>query len=166
MGRSVPIMSKCATLVARFVAASKRSHSGLKPGILEIASWQPLQTMLCAGWSVCSCSWFPWKSLLGACHYCERVRTYLFHCSEVFWILWKWHLDYIHICIETHTLEVEPDGEEEENFPVSPAAQMLSMLLPVTVRSQFRSLNQKQLHHGIIHQKTSNHLTDLTLTFD
>ena len=50
-------------------------------------------------------------------------------------LLWKRHLDHIRAHVENSTPEAESRGEGEEEFPTLPAAQMLSPLLTVTVRS-------------------------------
>ena len=81
-------------------------------------------------------------------------------------LLWKWHPDHIRACVEISAPEAEPHGQGEEEFPALPAAQMLSLLLPMTVRTVFRPPNQKQLHHSVIRQETGNRLTGLTLTLD
>ena len=75
-------------------------------------------------------------------------------------LLWKWHLDHTHVRVENSTPEAEPHGEGEKEFP-NFAAQRLSPLLTVTVRSRFRPPNQTQLHHSVIRHETSNRLNSL-----
>ena len=81
-------------------------------------------------------------------------------------LLWKLHLGHIHARVEISAPEAEPHGEGKEEFPSFASSTNAEPVTTCDSQESVLTTNQKQLHHGVIHQETGNHLTGLTLSLD